>query len=59
MEALVGLGKSNQFNVLSIEQYLAAVSVKSEQARLLRVAQRWPARPDANDIDIRRARPAD
>ncbi len=51
VEALVGLGKSNQFKVLSMEQYLSAVSVKSEQARLLRVAQRWPARLDENSIN--------
>ena len=51
VEALAGLGKTGQFNVLDMQQYLAAVSVKSEQARLLRVAQRWPARPDANDTD--------
>jgi Protein of unknown function (DUF3131) len=50
VQALVELGKSNQFNILSLQQYLAAVSVKSEQARLLRVAQRWPSRPDANQV---------
>ena len=51
VQALVGLGNSEQFNVLSLKQYLAAVSVKSEQARLLRMAQRWPPRPEANAIE--------
>ena len=50
VEAIAALGKSDQFNVLSLEQYRAAVSVKSEPARLLRVAQRWPARQPAGDI---------
>ena len=51
VEALVGLGKTGQFNALDMQQYLAAVSVKSEQASLLRVAQRWPSRPDGNDVN--------
>lgn len=51
VEELVGLGESDEFNVLNIEQYLGAVSVKSEQARLLRVAQRWPARLNTDEAN--------
>ena len=48
---LVELEKSDQFDVLDMDQYLAAVSVKSEQASLLRAGQRRPARKHTDDID--------
>gem|GEM_PF-835512 len=51
VEELVGLEKSDQFDVLDMDQYLAAVSVKSEQARLLRAAQRRPARLHTDEIN--------
>ncbi|MCI2399910.1 DUF3131 domain-containing protein [Aliiroseovarius subalbicans] len=51
VEALVGIGKSGQFNLLDMGQHLATVTVKSEQARLLRAARRWPARQDTDEMN--------
>ena len=50
VKEIVALGKSDQFSLLNIKQYHASVSVKSEQARLLRFAQRWPARPYEDEV---------
>lgn len=49
-DALRQLEASGQFDLMNVPQYLSAVSVKSEPARLLRAARRWPARPDAAEI---------
>ncbi|MDU8945954.1 DUF3131 domain-containing protein [Ovoidimarina sediminis] len=49
-ETLYRFGASDRFSLRSIDEYLEAVSVHSEPARLLRVAQRWPARQTARDI---------
>ncbi|NDW53809.1 DUF3131 domain-containing protein [Aliiroseovarius sp. PrR006] len=47
VNTLVTLGSSEQFRVLNLAQHFQAVSIKSEPARLLRTASRWPARTDS------------
>lgn len=49
VRALAGLAASGRFGVVNVNQYLEAVSVRSEPARLLRLAQRWPARQTADE----------
>ena len=50
VQAIVGLGKFDQFTVMNLGQHRAAVTVKSEQARLLRLARRWPAIQAADEV---------
>ncbi|WP_413717754.1 DUF3131 domain-containing protein [Silicimonas sp. MF1-12-2] len=51
-EALRALGASDEFDLLDVPQFMSAISVTSEPARLLRTARRWPARPDANGVGV-------
>ena len=44
VNTLITLGSSEQFRLLDLADHFSAVSIKSEPARLLRAASRWPAR---------------
>ncbi|MDA5095764.1 DUF3131 domain-containing protein [Aliiroseovarius sp. KMU-50] len=44
VQELVGLGKSQQFNILNLGQFVEAVSTTNEQSRLTRLSRRWPAK---------------
>ncbi|SPF77174.1 hypothetical protein ALP8811_02197 [Aliiroseovarius pelagivivens] len=51
VNSLVELAQSDQFRVLDLQQFFKAVTTKSEPARLLRSASRWPARITNADME--------
>ncbi|WP_424940737.1 DUF3131 domain-containing protein [Aliiroseovarius sp. S253] len=53
VKSLVELAQSDQFRVLDLQQFFKAVSTKSEPARLLRSASRWPARMTNADMETK------
>lgn len=53
VKTLVELAQSDQYRVIDLQQFFKAVSVKSEPARLLRTASRWPARTASSEVDTK------
>ena len=48
---LVELAQSDQFRIFDLQQFFTTVSAKSEPARLLRTASRWPARAASSEVE--------